>query len=240
MNPIKIQVKSIHGDILFEYEKENNTLRDTIIEAVKKRADLRSANLSGANLRSAYLSGADLSGADLSGADLRSADLRSANLSGAYLSGAYLSGAYLRSANLSGADLRSADLSGADLRSADLTDAKDAEYAIALTRILPEGDIIGYKKAYDEATHSRVVIKLRIPTEAKRSSAFGRKCRAEYADVIEIIGHNSVKAYSDHNHNFKYEVGQRVKPEKAFDENWMEECASGIHFFITKLEAEKY
>ena len=65
---IKIQIKSIWGEVLFEYEKENNTIKDTLIEAIKKGADLRSANLRSADLRSA-----DLSGADLSGANLRSA-----------------------------------------------------------------------------------------------------------------------------------------------------------------------
>ena len=51
------------------------------------------------------------------------------------------------------------------------------------TRILPEGDIIGYKKCRDG-----VIVKLLIPIKAKRSHAFGRKCRAEYAKVLEIFG----------------------------------------------------
>ena len=59
----KIEIKSIFGDVLFEYSKENNTIRDTIIEAVNRGANLRGADLSGANLRDADLSGAYLSGA---------------------------------------------------------------------------------------------------------------------------------------------------------------------------------
>ena len=84
-----------------------------------------------------------------------------ANLSGAYLSGAYLSGAYLSGANLSG--------------------AKDAEFAIASTRILPDGDLIGWKKC-----NGGIIVKLRIPEAAKRSHSFGRKCRAEFADVTYL------------------------------------------------------
>lgn len=62
---IKIQIKSIWGGTLFEYEKENNTVRDTLIEAIKKGAnlrcaDLRCADLCGADLRGAYLCGAYL------------------------------------------------------------------------------------------------------------------------------------------------------------------------------------
>ena len=47
---IKIQIKSIWGEVLFEYEKENNTLKDTLEEAVKRGANLTRANLYGANL----------------------------------------------------------------------------------------------------------------------------------------------------------------------------------------------
>ena len=102
--------------IIFENEKE--TLRETLIDALKGGADLSGADLSNANLSGAYLGGANLSGADLSGADLRganliNANLINANLSGADLSNANLSGAYLGGANLSGADLSGANLSGA-------------------------------------------------------------------------------------------------------------------------------
>jgi uncharacterized protein YjbI with pentapeptide repeats len=103
-----IQIKSSEGNLLFELEKEDNSIKKTLIKAIKSRADLRGADLRGANLSGANLRGADLSGADLRGADLRGADLRGADLSGANLSRANLSGA-----DLSGADLRGANLSGA-------------------------------------------------------------------------------------------------------------------------------
>ena len=116
----KIEIKTIWGDIIFTHEKENNTVRDTVIEAVKKGAYLRGADLGGADLGGAYLGGADLRGAYLGGADLRGADLGGADLGGAYLRGADLRGAYLRGADLGGADLGGAYLGGADLRGADL------------------------------------------------------------------------------------------------------------------------
>ena len=65
---IKIQIKSIWGDILFEYEKENNTIKDTLEEAVKQGANLNGANLNGASLNGASLDGASLNRADLYGA----------------------------------------------------------------------------------------------------------------------------------------------------------------------------
>ena len=90
---VKIEIQSIFGNVLFDFSKENNTIKDAIIEAVKRGAYLGGANLGGADLRGAYLRGADLGGADLGGA----------NLGGAYLGGANLRGADLGSANLGGA-----------------------------------------------------------------------------------------------------------------------------------------
>lgn len=82
---IKIEIKSVSGKLLFEYEKENNTLKDTLLKALEERANLRGANLEGANLRYA----------NLGRANLRYANLRRANLG---------------RANLEGADLRYANL----------------------------------------------------------------------------------------------------------------------------------
>lgn len=186
---------------------------------VKNKVDLRWANLSGADLREADLWGADLSRAYLSGADLR---------------GAYLNGADLSGADLSEADLRGANLRGAYLRGAYLNGAKGLpQLTSAQLSIIPdEGDVIGWKKC-----RSNVIVKLRIPHGAKRSNATGRKCRAEYADVLEVIG--AEVGISQHDDKTKYHVGQRVTCDK-WEEDRFEECAGGIHFFITRIEAENY
>jgi hypothetical protein len=197
------------------------------------RANLSRANLSGANLSGADLSGANLSRASLSGADLSGADLSGADLSGANLSGANLSRANLSGADLSGANLSRADLSGADLFRANLSGAKNADLTIARTRILPQGSIIGWKKC-----NNGVIVKLRIPEEAKRSNAFGRKCRAEWVEVLEVIGGNGVGT-SQYDCKTQYTAGCVVRPDK-WDDNWQEECASGIHFYITREEAEAH
>jgi hypothetical protein len=57
---IKIEIKSWYtGSVLFEYESEGNTVKNTLLEAVKSGANLRGANLGDANLR-ANLRGANL------------------------------------------------------------------------------------------------------------------------------------------------------------------------------------
>jgi hypothetical protein len=222
-------------------------------------ANLRSADLSGANLRSADLRSANLSGADLSGANLRSANLsganlRSADLRSANLSGADLSGANLRSANLSGANLRSADLrsanlsgadlSGANLRSAnlsgaDLLNVRYDECTGFFALVCPEeGSFIGYKKANGH------IVKLRITEDALRSSATSRKCRCSKAEVLSITtldgeddGLTSIP--SNYDSNFIYRVGTTVEVEDFETDRW-DECAAGIHFFITRQEAVQY
>ena len=63
---LKIEIKNrFTGKILFEFETENNTVKTTLLEAIKQGADLRGANLQGADLRGANLQGANLQGADL-------------------------------------------------------------------------------------------------------------------------------------------------------------------------------
>ena len=119
----KIEIKSVFGKVLFAYEKENNTIKDTLEEAVRSNADLGNAYLRNADLRNAYLRNAYLRNADLGNADLGNADLRNADLGNAYLRNADLRNAYLRNAYLGNADLRNADLGNAYLRNAYLGNA---------------------------------------------------------------------------------------------------------------------
>ena len=144
-------------------------------------------------------------------------------------------------ANLSGANLSGADLSGADLYRANLSRAnlygaenfkELEELFISYTSICPEGAIIGWKKC-----RNNVIVKLEIPAEAKRSNATSRKCRAEFAKVLEVIG--AEVGISQHDDITEYKAGETIHPDKWDDNRW-KECSSGIHFFITRFEAENY
>nr|DAQ68504.1 MAG TPA: pentapeptide repeat protein [Caudoviricetes sp.] len=196
-------------------------------------ANLQGANLHGADLRDAYLHGADLRDADLRGANLRHASLRGANLRGADLQYAYLFGANLRDVNLRGADLFDADLRSADLRDADLVGTG----GIPLT-CPEEGAFIGWKKAYKDQVEC--LVKLEIPADAKRSSATGRKCRCDKAEVLEIYTMDGKvfeeTVYSGYDNDFLYEKGKTVSADNFEEDRWLG-CAPGIHFFITKQEA---
>ena len=168
---------------------------------------------------------ADLHNADLHNADLRDADLR---------------GADLRSADLYGAELYGADLCDADLRSAKNTDkiAWNVHTAFYPLQCPETGSFIGHKKA------SGYIVELEICANAKRSSATSRKCRCSKAKVLSIThldGSDSglTEVRSDYSKEFVYCVGETVEVPD-FDENRWNECAPGIHFFVTREEAVKY
>ena len=86
----KLQILNQNGEVI--YESEKTTLKEAVVEAVSRganlgRADLRGANLGGANLGEADLWGANLGEADLWGADLWGADLGGAELMNAKFTG---------------------------------------------------------------------------------------------------------------------------------------------------------
>ena len=216
---IKIDIKSIFGEVLFSFEKENNTIKDTLEEANLRGADLISANLRGANL----------GGANLRDANLGDADLRGANLRGAYLGGANLEDAYLRGADLGGANLRDANLRGADY----------SEYTSFLLLQCPiEGSFIGWKKC------DGYIVKLKICEDAERSSSTSLKCRCSKAEVLEIQNLDGSVAditeiCSNYDKNFIYKVGETIEV-KDFDKCRWNECSTGIHFFIDRNMAVIY
>ena len=121
-----------------------------------------------------------------------------------------------------------------------------------------EGEIIGYKIASsrrlclsnqlfwrDNENHgpANVLVTLKIPADAKRSSAGGRKCRCDKAEVIgleHITSHESLSiAYSKYDINFEYRIGEKISVPD-FDENRWAECSTGVHFFINRKEALQY
>ena len=133
-----------------------------------------------------------------------------------------------------GADLRSANLSGANL-----LNVRYDECTGFFALVCPEeGSFIGYKKANGH------IVKLRITEDALRSSATSRKCRCSKAEVLSITtldgeddGLTSIP--SNYDSNFIYRVGTTVEVEDFETDRW-DECAAGIHFFITRQEAVQY
>lgn len=193
---------------------------------------------------------ADFSRTTLTRVDLSCTDLREAIFQGTV----FIDGD-LRYTNFCDADLTSsvfidtalgyADMRGTNLHNANLITAKgletirwDITTQFYSQQCPSEGSFIGYKAARNK------IIKLEICADAKRSSATSRKCRCSKAKVLSITnldgsesGLTEVASYYDE--NFIYRVGETVEVPD-FDENRWNECAAGIHFFITREEAVKY
>jgi uncharacterized protein YjbI with pentapeptide repeats len=191
-------------------------------------ADLRGAYLRDANLYGANLRDANLYGANLRDANLYDADLRDANLYDADLRDADLHGANLRDADLHGANLRDANLYGANLHGANLQDRK----------IVPSsGSFFAWKKGGNGE-----IIKIKIPSWARRTSCLiNRKCRAEFVVTLEITkeGKPVLECCGGYDKNTTYRVGKCTAPDK-YDPDERVDCSHGIHFFLTREEAEEW
>jgi hypothetical protein len=148
---------------------------------------------------------------------------------------ANLCGANLYRANLYGANLRKANLCGANLSGANLRRAKLPDFQLCP----PRKKFLGWKKVRDG-----VVLELHI-TGKRTSSLVGRKCRCSEAVVLAAYdsdGNNLEDGRifkSVHDENFTYKVGQTVR-ESKYDDDIRVECTTGIHFFMTRKEAEEY
>lgn len=128
-----------------------------------------------------------------------------------------------------------ADMSGADLRWAKCIDlAKNLFYPLSCPE---KGEYTGFKQANGK------IVEIMIPADAKRSSSTKRKCRASKAVVISITTLDGDPAgdevRSDYDSSLVYRVGETVEVQN-FDENRWNECAPGIHHYITREEAVRH
>ena len=136
-------------------------------------------------------------------------------------------------ANLYLTNLSGANLSGANLNGANLNGDKDINYPINCPE---KGSFIGFKKVSDN-----LIVELEITEDALRSSATGRKCRCSKAKVLSITNIDGTESNTNHavslrDPAFVYTVGKTVEVPD-FDTNRWNECAPGIHFFISRQEA---
>jgi hypothetical protein len=120
--------------------------------------------------------------------------------------------------------------------------------AVPVPMACPEkGAFECWKAGWTTIDHQGVnlLIKLRVPADAKRCAALTNECRANKVEVVEFYTLDGnplphVRMASDRLH-FKYRKGEVVE-HQAFDENRFNEAGSekgGITFFMTKEEASE-
>ena len=160
--------------------------------------------------------------------------------SGVDLSGANLYGANMSRANMSDANLYGANLSRANMSGVDLKEIKNAALSLAQTHITPqEGSFVGWKKL-----RNGVIAKIVITHDARRINAVGsRKCRASKVFVHEMYSPDGAiftgVGIGQYDSKTTYETGKETIPD-SFDDSITDECSHGIHFFLTREEAEAY
>lgn len=160
---------------------------------------------------------------------------------------------------------RNCNFTRCDLTGVTFTDCKADVRTTGYYQVCPEkGEYTAFKKAivvtnnkgktvttqyqnnkyHGKTIFNYVIVELKIPADAKRSSATTRKCRASKAEVISITSIDGKKKYKKalaaHSQSFAYEVGKTVIPHNGFSKDRWAECAPGIHHFITRREAVDY
>ena len=191
----------------------------------------------------------DFSGAQLSNVFFKYCDLRGANFIGAKLSNVrFINCMFDYDNRYLGADIipfRRAEIR-AEYMPSYLEDNVKLCYILNIyAPVDTDGEeLIAYKKvfAFSEEWHVPVIAKLRIPFYAKRITYEHDKCRAECAEVLDLVDYNGnhySSALSKYSNFLTYRVGHMVYAD-SFDEDPMEVCTHGIHFFLTENEARCY
>lgn len=215
-----------------------------------RRANFRDTCAKNVNFRNAKLDDTCFAHTSLANADFRNASLNStsfyrANLLNADFRNAKLYNVYLFRASLPNVDFCGADLTDADLNDTDMACAIYDETTFPAMACPEEGSFIGYKKAFGIRNPDKeYIVELRIPEDAKRSSATGNKCRCSKAEILSITQLIGIKARvtkvrSSYASNFIYQLGETVEVP-GFDECRWHECAPGIHFFMDRDAAVKW
>ena len=100
-----------------------------------------------------------------------------------------------------------------------------------------EGSFIGWKKC-----KNNTILKLEIPSDAGRvCSPANRKCRAEFVKVLNIWNSKGEEIYRVIGiyNGIEYVLNEVTKSD-SFDNDFRITCSHGIHFFLTRKEAEDF
>lgn len=200
------------------------------------------------------LSGEDLSYMDftlssfqntvLNGVNFENSIVENALFDGCPMKGASFKNARMVTASFRYCDMRECNIEGADLFGAVLEFAKlDGIISNDDTKWFrlhcPEtGAFLAYKKCVNDR-----MVQLLVPADAKRTSATLRSCRCNKAKVLTIksfdFKENFDEAWSLVDEDFVYKRGEWVEV-KDFNEDRWQDSTTGIHFWMTRAEAEAY
>lgn len=212
--------------------------RTDLSNVILEGANLRSCSMYKTNLNHSIFMDSDLSFSNISDITVVSANFERANFIYSDITRAHFYDCNFKLATLSSNWLLSQTLTFHNCNLYLATNVPFIPFACPV-----KGSFTGFKQATSTAG-AYVVVELKIPASAKRSSATGRKCRCDKAKVVAIYDCygkklKETKAFSTYDRNFAYEVGKMVEVDN-FCTDRFNECAPGIHFFITFEEAANY
>ncbi|MDK8254533.1 pentapeptide repeat-containing protein [Gemella morbillorum] len=206
---------------------------------ILENMNLENYDLSDMNFSHSNFINANLSNVNFYSSQLVNVLLDDCNLQNANLKNANLERASLRRVNLTYADIRGAKLYAAVLENAILDniifDDKTENFRIHCPE---QGAFVAYKKGLDN-----LIIKLLIPSDARRVSSTMNCCRCDKAKVLEIKNFEGTKffdeAWSTVAENFCYKLGEWVNAGNFNEDRWYD-STGGIHFWMTEDEAKAY
>ncbi|MEW9078446.1 pentapeptide repeat-containing protein [Terrisporobacter glycolicus] len=206
------------------------------------------------NFKHMDLTGWDLSNIDFTLSSFQDVKLDKVNFQNSIVENVLFDGCPLHGANFKNANMKTAsfrycdmikcNIEGADLYGAVLEYAKlDGIHSNENTKWFrlrcPEiGAFLGYKKCINDC-----MVQLLIPSDAKRSSATLPSCRCNKAKVLTIksfdFKENYEEAWSLVDENFIYRKGEWVEVKNFNEDRWMD-STTGIHFWMSREEAQSY
>ena len=193
--------------------------------------DFTNLILENMNLENYDLSDMNFSHSNFINANLSNVNFYSSQLVNVLLDDCNLQNANLKNANLERASLRRVNLTYADIR----FDDKTENFRIHCPE---QGAFVAYKKGLDN-----LIIKLLIPSDARRVSSTMNCCRCDKAKVLEIKNFEGTKffdeAWSTVAENFCYKLGEWVYAGNFNEDRWYD-STGGIHFWMTEDEAKAY
>ena len=219
-NKLKQGEKDFTNLILENMNLENFNLSDMDFS----HSNFINVNLSNVNFCSSQLVNVLLDDCDLQNANLKNTNLERASL---------------RRANLTKADISGARLYAAVLENAILDNIIFDDNTKNFRIHCPEkGAFIAYKKGLNN-----LIVKLLIPSDARRVSSTMNCCRCDKAKVLEIKNFEGTKffdeAWSTVAEGFCYKLGEWVYAENFNEDRWYD-STGGIHFWMTEDEAKAY
>ena len=217
-----------HSDLTRVQAKRADFINCCMWDCCFKEAKLNASRFIAAQLCDGTFRGADLSSCDLRWTDIDYAHFEHANLTGADLR--WTKNSYW--ARFEGANMDDIDIRGCAIDDKAVEGAKN----LFIPMVCPEeGSFISWMKCRDEK-----IVKIQVPENALRTGGSRYSCRASEVLVLDIFeGDTSCdEAVSIDDENLVFRKGELVKDNEEFDPSLLHN-GEGIHFFITRAEAER-